>query len=457
MAVKNKRRAEESSFRDPNGYVYWRQGQVYRQVNIGYKDNYDQLVKSGLYKKLANKGLLIEHREIKKKITGGIYKIIKPTMIPFVSYPYEWSFGQLKAAALLTLAIEKISLGYDMSLKDASAYNIQFVGTKAVFIDSLSFEKYKQGQAWVAYRQFCRHFLAPLTLMAKKDVRLGQLLKIYIDGLPLDLVDNLLPLKAKFDFGILAHIKLNAKSELMQIKKSQKEVDIPKKALISLIENLESTTKKLNLKETKSEWGNYYKETNYLKKAFRDKKKMVGQYLAKTKAKTVIDLGANNGEFSKIASNLGAYTISVDIDEMAVEQNYKNFADKKMTILPLLIDLVNPSPGLGWENVERKSFLKRVKVDTVMALALIHHLAISNNLPFEKIAKTLAKMGKWLIIEFVAKNDSQVKRMLEWREDIFDDYNQDSFEKAFGRYYKVVTKKRITGSFRWLYLMQVKT
>ncbi|MCK4632380.1 MAG: SAM-dependent methyltransferase, partial [candidate division Zixibacteria bacterium] len=177
------------SFRDPSGFIFTREGTVYRQVNKSYQNDFDLLISSGLYQKLIDKKLLVSHDEV--EIDSGqselAYKIIRPEQVPFVSYPYEWSFSQLKDAALTTLRMQKIALKHGMSLKDASAYNIQFIGNRPVMIDTLSFETYREGSPWVAYKQFCQHFLAPLALMSRTDVRLSQLLRVYIDGIPLDL------------------------------------------------------------------------------------------------------------------------------------------------------------------------------------------------------------------------------------------------------------------------------
>src|SRR5262245_14254456 len=204
-----------ASFRDPSGFLFSRDGVLYRQVNRRYEQEYARLMESGLYEKLVKVGVLIPHVEVEnvRAEAGECFRVIQPERVPFISYPYEWSFGQLKDAALATLSIQKRALKAGMSLKDASAYNIQFVRGKAVLIDTLSFELYKDGQPWVAYRQFCQHFLAPLTLMALKDVRLSQLLRVYIDGIPLDLASELLPSKTRLNFGLLTHIHLHASAQ----------------------------------------------------------------------------------------------------------------------------------------------------------------------------------------------------------------------------------------------------
>jgi len=452
---------EPSSFRDPSGQVFSVGNKVFRKISYSYKENYDMLMGSGLYKELVEKKLLVPHKEIRKKIEGkeDVYKVIAPEVIRFISYPYEWSFGQLKVAAILTLQIQNIALKHGMVLKDASAYNVQFLGAKPVFIDSLSFENYNPGETWVAYRQFCRHFLAPLALMSFIDTRMGKLLSDYIDGIPLDLVSELLPKKSRLKFGLLTHIHLNALS--MKVfagraeGKSRKKLN--KEGLINLVNSLKATTESLEVKTLKTEWSDYYQDTNYKKASFLKKQQMVAEFVGKVKPKMAVDLGANTGVFSQIAAKFGAYTISSDIDSMAVAKNFDSLSKQEEKILPLVLDLTNPSAGIGWRNLERKSFLERCKSnDLVLALALVHHLAITNNLPFEYISDMFKALGKYLIVEFVPKEDSQVIRLLSQREDIFKEYNQKNFEKAFSQHFEVLDKKLIPGTKRSLYLMKRK-
>lgn len=438
--------------RDPSGFIFMDDGIIYRQINDVYKKNYEYLKRSGLLYVLQKEKLLIDHEEMGKMI-------IKPRLIPFVSYPYEWSFSMLKDAALLTLDIQKKALEHNMSLKDASAYNIQFFEGSPVMIDTLSFEKYEEGLPWVAYRQFCQHFFGPLSLMIHTDIRLNQLMKIYLDGIPLDLTSRLLPKKTYFDFSLLTHIHLHSKSQIRyadkQVKIQKSKIKMSLFQLKALIENLYSAIKKLELKKTDTEWGDYYNFTNYDKQAMEDKARIIEKLIKKTKSKTVWDLGANDGQFSRIAAKNFSLVVSFDIDPVAVEKNYLRMKNnKEKNILPILLDLSNPSSDYGFMNEERLSFMKRPAPDCVMALALIHHLAIGNNLPLHKIAEFFHKLSDNLIIEFVPKEDSQVKKMLSSREDIFLDYTEDNFEKIFGEKFKLVSKRRIKNSLRAVYLFR---
>lgn len=451
------------SFRDPDGFLFKDKGVLYRQINKSYKTDYELLMKSGLYKTLRKNNYLVEHSEIKnfKNISSNGYIVIKPYEISTISYPYEWSFSALYDAALVTLDIELLALSYGMTLKDASAYNIQFDKGKPIFIDTLSFEKYKEGEPWVAYRQFCQHFLGPLALASSVDIRMLYLLRDFIDGIPMDLVSKLLPKKTYLNQGLLTHIHLHARAQSHyadnKLKVTSVKQHISKNALITLLTNLRNTIKGLTFKTTKSEWGKYYTFTNYSKHAFEHKKRLVNEYLTLIKPKKVWDLGANNGEFSLLAANKKITTIAWDIDPIAIENGY-NFIKEtnNVYLLPLLLDLTNPSPSLGWANMERDSFMKRGPVDMIMALALIHHLSISNNVPLDDSAQFFNTLCKYLIIEFVPKSDSQVQKLLKNRKDIFTNYTLNDFENIYSKYFKIIKKTTIKDTVRTLYLLESK-
>ena len=343
-----------------------------------------------------------------------------------------------------------------MVLKDASAYNVQFYKGKPIFIDTLSFEKYNSGDPWQAYRQFCQHFLAPLSLMVYTDQRLGQLYRTYIDGVPLDLANTLLPLKARIKPSIYMHIVLHSKAQKSKASVGQKPTTkVSQQNLDAILSNLLNSIKKLKPKLSKTEWGEYYENTNYTVQSADKKSQIITDFCKGLEIKKAIDFGGNNGRYSRVLASMGINTICNDIDINAVESNYKHVRNKNEELmLPLLVDLTNPGGGLGWANDERPSIQQRFKVDMSMALALIHHLAISNNLPFVKIAQYLAKFSPYLIIEFVPKEDSQVQILLATRKDIFDSYDEAGFKKAFGVYYDLLKEQKIAGTERTLYLFK---
>ena len=450
------------SFRDPSGFLFTRKGVLYRQINQNYQQDYEALNTSGLYDLLVGLELLIPHQEVSVDIPldNKVYKVIKPSFITNISYPYEWSFSQLKDAALLTLEIQRLALTKDLTLKDASAYNVLFNNGKPIFIDTLSFEILPQGLPWVAYRQFCQHFLAPLALMAKKDINLGQLLKTNIDGIPLRLASKLLPFRSRIDFSLAIHIHLHARSQAQYENKQFDRENIKrcftKTSFFALIDNLSSSIKKLKWDPIGTEWHDYYEENNnYGRGSLNSKEQIVRELLEKESPAVTWDFGSNTGRFSRIAAEFSQTVCAWDIDPACVEINYRSVKQNRdRKIIPLLLDLTNPTPSLGWNNDERMSMTDRGPVDLILALGLIHHLAISNNLPLDKIAKFFNGLTNVLIIEFVPKTDSQVKKLLLNRHDIFPLYEQKSFEKFFLVYFSIEAQKIIPDTDRTLYRMK---
>jgi hypothetical protein len=455
-----RRAPQSSSFRDPDALVFTADGLICRQINQSYSPHYDRLMESGLYDRLVNAGLMIPHVEGEPSLalSSEAYKVILPERIPFISYPYEWSFSQLKAAALATLKIQKQALEFGMVLKDASAYNIQFVHGKPKLADTTSFELYKEGVPWAGYRQFCQHFLAPLVLMSCTDVRLHQLMKVYIDGIPLDLTTKLLPITRKLRFHTLIHICLHSWSQKRFADRSltqrARSGQLSLQSLLGLVQSLESAVQGLKWFPKGGSWSRYYQEHFYEFEGLEQKKELVSSLLDETNGSSVWDLGANIGVFSRIASGKGMQTVAWEADPECVELNYREVvANDETNLLPLVVDFTNPSPAIGWENSERESFAERGPVDTILALALIHHLAIANNVPLNRIAGFLAGLCKWLIIEFVPKNDPGAERLLTVRQDIFEDYGKEGFEHAFKEYFAIVKEQGIANSQRTLYLM----
>lgn len=450
-----------SSFRDPAGAVFRRAGVLYRGIRASGLPRYEALMASGLYAELAGAGLLVPHEEVALPTggTGDFVRVIRPEEVPFISYPYEWSFSQLQDAARVTLEIEKRALARGLTLIDASAYNIQFLRGRPVLIDTLSLGPAVEGEPWPAYGQYCRHFLAPLALMAHRDVRLGQLLRVHLDGIPLDLADGLLPAGAKRRPGLFLHLHLHAKSQKRYEGRTSRAAAgrVGRSALLGLVDSLDTATRRLRWRAGGTEWADYYRDTNYTPEGFEDKRRAVAEFIAEARPRTVWDLGANDGTFSRVAASAGALTVAFDVDPACVEKNYLRVrADNDPSLVPLLLDLTNPSPAAGWDNAERPALAERGPADAVLALALIHHLAIGNNVPLEMIAGALARLGRRLLVEFVPKSDSQVARLLVTREDIFDRYTREEFERTFSGPFEIVRRVPLAGSERALYVMSRK-
>lgn len=462
--MNNADKREYSSFRDPSGMIFYRDGILYRQINPAYMSAYRKLMDSGLYDALVKERLLIVHKETALSGIDGDKNalVIQPKRIPFISYPYEWSFEQYKQAAIVTLRAHLLAMEYGMALKDASAYNIQFLNGYAVLIDTLSFETYKEGEPWIAYGQFCRHFLAPLLMMTYLDVRLSAMMRNFIDGIPLDLASTLL--KRKGGFFTAQHIRMHAKANQRhgedgkKLAQGKPDVQISKESFIALAQSMLYKIEKMSMKGVITEWGDYYSATNYTGKAEKDKERIVDSYIEKIAKKYPIahtwDLGANDGRYSRLALKHSSHVVAFDIDAVAVERNYNAVSRSHEAMLPMLLDLTNPSTGIGFAGKERKAIWERQQPDVVMMLALIHHIAISNNIPLTMIAQWVASLCKYLIIEFVPKEDSQVKLLLATRDDIFTGYHIAGFESAFCEHFELIEKQKLHQSERILYLFR---
>jgi hypothetical protein len=460
-----------SSFRDPSGFLFkGEDGQLYRQVNRRYQSDFEMLHSSGLYDELSGRGMLVEHdvSDHIQPVSDDGFCVIRPRRLRFISYPYEWAFSALKDAALLTLDVQLRALNRGMQLKDASAYNVQFDGCRPIFIDTLSFERLETDRPWKAYGQFCRHFLAPLALMAKSHADAGYLLRDYIDGIPLDVASRMLPMHTRWSIGLQLHIHWHARmitshrttrppphTGRADSQPRRRELRMPTNRLKAYLENLRGTIGSLQTNWRGTQWADYYEDNSYSTVAFEEKQAIVARYLKMMQPATVWDLGANTGVFSQIARELGCFTCAFDIDPVCVEHAYlEGRIAGELNFLPLRMDFTNPSPSLGWAHSERDSLASRGPADVVMALALVHHLAISNNIPLSAVADFFRQLGKALIIEFVPKHDPQVQRLLENREDIFSEYDQAAFEWAFGRHFRVREKALCGDDGRTLYLMQ---
>ncbi len=460
MQTKNR---HPSSFRDPSGFMLVKDSVLLRQVNPIYFEHYRSLTDSGFYKKMFDAGLLVPHEEV---AASGSAITLKPENIPFFSYPYEWSFSQYKHAALHTLKLQKYCLQNGYTLKDATAFNVTFHKGKPVFVDSLSFEIYNEGEPWRAYKQFLMHFLAPLVLAKYYGNDMLKLLLQYIDGIPLQKAAKLLPFTARFNPILYTNIFLTAKydSKYSDDKTSGngKEIRISKQSQEKILDALYSYINGLELKEN-SEWKDYYSITNYDAEAFDHKKKLVRKWYQSINAKKAVDLGGNDGTFSRELKDIAEELLVADIDPNAVNHNYLQVLQNKETnMMPLVSDLLNPAPGIGFNATERAPLQERIRAanyDVSLALALIHHISLTGNVTFAMSAAMFASLTPYLIIEFPDRGDSWVDFLLKSKREFaghFDYYNKANFETNYAEYFDVVEKQQIPNTERTMYLLKRK-
>jgi hypothetical protein len=454
---------DPASFRDPSGFVFRRDGILYRQIQRSAAPDWEAFRSSGLYERLATDRLIVEHANVGLDVAAvpEAAAVIRPRRIDFISYPYEWCFSQLKEAALLTLEVQSRALDAGMRLKDASAYNVQFDAGRPILIDSLSFEVAEATEPWPAYRQFCEHFLAPLALMAHRDVRCGLMLREFIDGIPLDLAARLLPGRTRLNLGLSAHIHLHAGAQRRAAKEpapgegaARPRRRISETGQRALLDSLRRTVEGLRY-DPSSHWADYTRATSYSDAGTESKGQLVREMLATVGGASAWDVGANVGVYSAMAADAGYRVIAWDLDGASVEAHWRRVRrDGNPAILPLVLDLASPSPALGWGLEERASFLERGEPDVVLALALVHHLAIGNNVPLPSVARLFARMAPRAIVEFVPKEDPMTRRLLAARRDIFDRYSIEGFREAFGGPFQVAREAPIDDSPRTLFLLE---
>jgi hypothetical protein len=414
-----------------------------------------------LYPGLAAERLIIDHQEapLDAAALPGAVAVIRPRELHLLSYPYEWSFSQLREAALLTLELQKRALAAGMRLKDASAYNVQFDGGRPILIDSLSFEVADPAEPWPAYRQFCEHFLAPLALVAYRDPRCALLLRDFIDGIPLDLATRLLPGRTRLRPGLLAHLHLHAGAQRRIAATGPTAEHRPPRRMTKLGQEalLDSLRRAVEgLRWTPSgHWVQYGRQTSYTERGAASKREIVERMLTDSPGAVVWDLGANVGTYSTIAAGDGRQVIAFDQDAGSVEHHWRSLsAEARASVLPLVMDLSNPSPALGWALEERRSLVERGPADVILALALVHHLAIGNNVPLGRIADFFSRLGRRAIIEFVPKEDPMTQHLLTARPDIFPDYTLDGMRAALARHFDIISEVSVEDSLRTLFLLE---
>ena len=427
------------SFRDPNGRVFHHKGRIYRTISNVAIDDFNLVVKTGVYDKLVDEGLLVGWSNADKSdfdLGEDVAHVIEQEKLPFVSYPYEWSFGALKAAALCHLDVQLRALEHDIVLSDATAYNIMFIGNRPVFIDYLSFRPYRDGEFWIGHQQFCEQFLNPLVMASRLSVSPSAWYRGNLEGIAsqdmakllgvkgwlsgLTLINTMLP--SFFERRAVAKRSNAGTAQMVQSRK------LAKSAYQGMLERLRAGISNLAVPEDVTVWQDYADNTSYSSDETETKEAMVARFVRETKPDMVWDIGCNSGRYSKIACDSGAnHVIGLEFDTGALEAAYEMSLREKLAFTPLLMNAVNPSPSLGWNERERHSLKDRAKADAVIALAVIHHICIGRNIPLSEAVHWFLDLAPNGLIEFVPKQDPMVQELLSLREDIFPDYTYDAF------------------------------
>ena len=445
----------KGSYRDPQNHVYRSQNRVFRGLKRDDAQFIETFLTSDFYKQKKDFEIVDSWVINKKELeTLGLDPHIIDTYdlwlehkrLEFITYPYEWSFKQFQKAAIFHLNLQLDALEAGFQLKDASAFNVQFIGNEPIFIDLPSFKHYEEGQPWVAYKQFCEMFLAPLLINSYVGIDAQRWFKSDLNGINISDCSRILPWKTFFNLGVLGHIHMQARAatKITSASKSlsSKKVTIKKAHLVSLLHSMVNLLSSLKTNST-SYWQEYENNTSYSDGLAQEKANIIQSFAEKATGHRILDIGCNAGQFSEILLNSGAKeVIGIDIDNGALDKAIQRPSLKGKNFSALLYDFTNPSPALGWQLEERDTLLKRLpSCDGLICLALVHHLVIGKNIPLESFIEMMVSLAPVGIVEFPTKEDPMVKGLLKHREDIFEGYTSENFEKNLSKRCKVARLK----------------
>lgn len=460
---------DSGSFRDRTSRVFYHDHTVYRGLDSQALRDWQALQSTGFFSRFMKEGRLVQTEQVNNvadlgDVVSRIFDaVLEHETIPFISYPYEWCFGMLKDAALLHLDLLLAALDEEMILKDSTPFNMQWRGSQCVFIDIPSIEIHQPGMPWSAYRQFCQMFLYPLLLQSYKHTSYHAWLRGSIDGIAPREFANLVSFRDCFRPGVLTHGILHAKAESRyaatsnDIRKDLKSAGFGRELIKANVRGLRRIINRLTWKQPKSQWVDYAENNTYTEQDLSDKADFVRAVVAERKRPVVWDLGCNTGLFSRIAADGGSYVVSLDSDHATIEKLYQDLkSEGKTSILPLVGNVADLSPNLGWRGCERKGLVERGTPDLLICLALIHHMVLTANIPMREFIAWLASLQSDLIIEFITKDDPMVKALLRNKLDNYDDYEMGRFEQAMSEFFTVEHRRELRSGTRTLYFAKPK-
>lgn len=441
---------DPGSFRDRHGRVFYRDDDVLRYIDSEALQEWRALETTRFFPCMIREGRIIGTELLPETAPEGWSGVLRHERIPFVSYPYEWPFSMLKDAALLQLDLLQASLQEGFILKDSSAFNFQWKGVRPVLIDVLSLQKLAAGEVWTGYRQFCQMFLYPLMLQAYRHVPFQARLRGDIDGISPGEMNRLLSMRDRFRAGVFTHVYLQSKFQegmgksTRDVKSELKQAGFQRDMVLANIRGLEKLVRKLEWKPDRSEWSDYKATTSYSPEEALAKDAFVRSAIETRKWNLAWDLGCNTGWFSRIASAQAQYVVAMDADALVIEKLHASLKQEGCTnILPLIMNVADASPSLGWKGRERKAIGERGTPDLILGLALMHHLVISANIPVADLVDWLTGFGASMILEFVTREDPMVRKLLLNKEDQYTDYHVEYFEKCLSSRCRIVRREPI--------------
>ncbi|MFN8141590.1 MAG: hypothetical protein U0R29_04540 [Solirubrobacterales bacterium] len=460
---------EPGSFRDRDSRVVVSDDAIYRALSPEGAEDWEAFSGSPLLEQLTAAGKVIGTREVDPSVLGesqdllptGITKVLEHDRVPFVSYPYEWTFSMLQDAAKLQLELGAAAIDSGLDLKDATPYNVQFIGSQPTFIDIGSFEKITEGEPWIAYRQFCMLYLYPLLFQAHKDIPFHPWMRGSIDGIqPIDAI-KVFSLRDRLRRGVFLHTSLHArldrranKSGPGSAEENKTNRQVKPGQIKAQLESMNRLVSKLKWKAGETSWSGYRQSNTYSDEDDRRKQAFVGEVAAQLKPGLTWDMGCNDGAYSRIAAESSERVVAFDFDHATVEALYRSLREEGNTkILPLVSNLADPSPALGWRGLERKTLADRGAPDLMLALALIHHVSISANIPIADFLQWARDLETTLLVEFPKRTDPMVRALLANKhEGANPDYEEGNFERELEKRFEVERREELPSGDRILYL-----
>ena len=462
---------EPGSFRDRTSRVFYRDGAVLRGLNAHAAQEWEVLKTKPFFRQSMAEGKIVRTEQVAPTDSSPNAEqwgeqwsvILKHQAVPFISYPYEWPFSMLQDAALLTLELQAAALNGDITLKDATPFNVQWSGSQPVFIDIPSFERLRPGEPWVGYRQFCQLFLYPLFLQAYKDIPFQPWLRGNLEGIEPAQCARLMSFRDLFRPGVLSHVILQAKAQASyaqterNLKKDLRQAGFHKALIQANVGRLQKQITQLTWKQSRSTWSDYTEALPYTESEQHQKTDFVRRITHSRRWPLVWDLGCNTGTFARIAAENADYVLAMDIDALVIERFYCELKQEQSpNILPLVSNVADPTPNLGWRGLERKALVERGRPDLTLCLALLHHVVISAHIPLREFITWLASLGTALVIEFVTRDDPMVQTLLRHKADHYTDYDLEYFERCLAGAFEIDRQETLKSGTRILYYARSK-